>query len=409
MKILLANKFYYPRGGDCIYTIELEKLLKEKGHEVAVFSMQHPSNLDSEYSGYFPTQVDFNRRNLRSLISLLVRPFGSREVRRKFTRLLDDFKPDIIHLNNIHSQLSPVIAMIGHKHKIPVVWTLHDYKLVCPAYLMLSDNKPCEACLENKWSVVRKKCIKNSLMASLVAYFEAIFWNYRKLNRITSKFISPSNFLKEKMAGGGLDSAKIEVAHNFINTSEALVHSKGEGSYYCYIGRLSPEKGIETLLEAAAGLPQYQLKVVGTGPLEEGLITKYRNSHIQFVGYKTGAELQKLLAESRFMVIPSNWYENNPLTILESLCAGIPVIGSDIGGIPELIKPGFNGLLFEVGNVRDLQVKISHLWQNSENYKNSVIATDAINRFKPQSYYSQIIGIYDTLVNNQHKQSKKFQ
>ena len=398
MKILLANKFYYPRGGDCIYTIELEKLLKEKGHEVAVFSMQHPSNLDSEYSGYFPTQVDFNRRNLRSLISLLVRPFGSREVRRKFTRLLDDFKPDIIHLNNIHSQLSPVIAMIGHKHKIPVVWTLHDYKLVCPAYLMLSDNKPCEACLENKWSVVKKKCIKNSLMASLVAYFEAIYWNYRKLNRITSKFISPSNFLKEKMAGGGLDSAKIEVAHNFINTSEALVHSKGEGSYYCYIGRLSPEKGIETLLEAAAGLPQYQLKVVGTGPLEEGLITKYRNSHIQFVGYKTGAELQKLLAESRFMVIPSEVYENNPLTILESLCAGIPVIGSDIGGIPELIKPGSNGLLFEAGNIKDLQDKISYLWQHCDNFDKSAISVNAREQFSSDLYYEKIIHIYRSLI-----------
>jgi glycosyltransferase involved in cell wall biosynthesis len=354
--------------------------------------------LDSEYSGYFPAQVDFNKRSIRRFVSLLVRPFGSPEVRRKFTRLLDDFRPDIIHLNNIHSQLSPVIAMIGHKRKIPVVWTLHDYKLVCPAYLMLSDNKPCEACLENKWSVVKKKCIKNSITASLVAYFEASYWNYRKLNKITSKFISPSHFLKGKMVGGGLAPTKIEVAHNFINTSGTLVPSNAEGSYYCYIGRLSPEKGIETLLEAARELPQYQLKVVGTGPLEEDLISGHRNSHIQFVGYKTGAELHKLLAESRFMVVPSEVYENNPLTILESLCMGIPVIGSDIGGIPELISPGLNGLLFEVGNIKDLKDKISSLWQHGDGFERSALSGNARKQFSSDFYYEKLIDIYKTFI-----------
>jgi glycosyltransferase involved in cell wall biosynthesis len=132
--------------------------------------------------------------------------------------------------------------------------------------------------------------------------------------------------------------------------------------------------------------------------LEEGLITKYRNSHIQFVGYKTGAELQKLLAESRFMVIPSEVYENNPLTILESLCAGIPVIGSDIGGIPELIKPGSNGLLFEAGNIKDLQDKISYLWQHCDNFDKSAISVNAREQFSSDLYYEKIIHIYRSLI-----------
>ena len=398
MRILLANKFYYPRGGDCIYTIELERLLKSKGHEVSIFSMQHPSNQSSEYAGYFPSQIDFNKRSLKSFISLLIRPFGSPEVEKKFTRLIADFKPDIVHLNNIHSQLSPVIALIAHKHEIPVVWTLHDYKLVCPAYLLLSGGKPCEACLDKKWSVLSKKCIKDNLLASFVAYLEARHWHSEKLNRMTDKFISPSNFLKGRMVMGGLDQSKIEVIHNFISTSGLSEPSNTGGDYYCYIGRLSPEKGIDTLLKAAASLPEYKLKIIGTGPLESDLILKNKRAHIEFLGYKTGNELKNLLSGSRFMVIPSEVYENNPLTVLESLCAGTPVLGSDIGGIPELIKPGFNGMLFEAGNVMELQKNISYMWQHHTDFNRNGIIQDANSRFDTDNYYDKLIRIYTSVI-----------
>ena len=398
MKILLANKFYYPRGGDCIYTIELERLLKSKGHEVSIFSMQHPSNLNSEYTSYFPSQIDFNKRSLKSLISLLIRPFGSPEVERNFTRLIVNFKPDIVHLNNIHSQLSPVIAMIAHEHRIPVVWTLHDYKLVCPAYLLLSGGKPCEACLDKKWSVVSKKCIKDNLLASFVAYLEARHWHSEKLNRITDKFISPSNFLKGKMVLGGLDHSKIEVIHNFLRTSGLPEPSNTGGDYYCYIGRLSSEKGIATLLKAASALPEYKLKVIGTGPLESDLISNNKRENIEFLGYKTGNELKNLLSGSRFMVIPSEVYENNPLTVIESLCAGTPVLGSDIGGIPELIKPGLNGMLFEAGNVMDLQKNISYMWQHHTDFNSNGIIQDANSRFDTDSYYAKLFHIYTSVI-----------
>jgi len=398
MRILLANKFYYPRGGDCIYTIELERLLKSKGHEVSVFSMQHPSNQSSEYAGYFPSQIDFNKRSLKSFISLLIRPFGSPEVEKKFTRLIADFKPDIVHLNNIHSQLSPVIALIAHKHEIPVVWTLHDYKLVCPAYLLLSGGKPCEACLDKKWSVLSKKCIKDNLLASFVAYLEARHWHAEKLNRMTDKFISPSNFLKGRMVIGGLDQSKIEVIHNFISTSGLPEPSNTGGDYYCYIGRLSPEKGIDTLLKAATSLPEYKLKIIGTGPLESDLISKNKRAHIEFLGYKTGNELKNLLSGSRFMVIPSEVYENNPLTVIESLCAGTPVLGSDIGGIPELIKPGLNGMLFEAGNIMDLQKNISYMWQHHTDFNRIGIIQDANSRFDTENYYAKLIRIYTSVI-----------
>lgn len=400
MKILLANKYYYQRGGDCIYTIELEKLLKEKGHEVAVFSMQHPSNLNSEYSEYFPGEVDFNKKSLKNFLTAIIRPFGSLEVKRNFGRLIDDFKPDILHLNNIHSQISPVIARIAHKRKIPVVWTLHDYKLVCPAYLFLSNNKICEACLTNKWNVIKKRCIKHSLMASILAYFESLFWNQKKLAKMTDVFISPSKFLKGKMVIGGIDSSKIIVLNNFISISKFSSPNQNKESYYYYLGRLSAEKGIETLLKAATELTQYTLKLIGTGPLENDLISKYKSDHIEFLGYKNWDDLKSILSSSQCLVIPSEWYENNPLTILESFCLGTPVIGANIGGIPELIDTGVNGLLFEPGNVIDLQNKISFLWQNSSSFNCSVIATDARIKYNSDSYYEKLIRIYKNLLNH---------
>lgn len=404
MKILLANKFYYPRGGDCIYTIELEKLLKENGHEVAVFSMQHPSNLTSEHSDYFPSHVDFNRRNLKSLVNLLVRPFGSFEVRKCFNQLVDDFKPDIIHLNNIHSQLSPIIASLGYRKKIPVVWTLHDYKLVCPAYLLMSEGRLCEACYENRWSVVSKKCIKRNLMASLVAYFEARFWHPAKLTKITDLFISPSGFLKTKMIKGGFAEDKIVVLNNFVNSENLTVDPGTKEEYYCYVGRLSPEKGVDLLLNAAAELPDYKLKIIGAGPLEDRLLSGRENSNVEFLGYKTGKELRTIISGSKFIIVPSNWFENNPLIILESLCLGTPVIGSDIGGIPELIKPGFNGILFTADNTDELRLKIKSLWEDHSSFDRSKISVDALNNYSSTRYYQSLINLYVNLLKSKrHK------
>ncbi len=398
MRIILANKFYYPRGGDCIYTIELEKLLTAKGHEVALFSMQHPSNLVSGFSEYFPSHVDFNKRSFRSLVSLLERPFGSLEVRRNFNRLIRDFNPDIIHLNNIHSQLSPVLALLGKRNNIPVVWTLHDYKLVCPAYLLLSKGQTCESCLEKKWSVVSNKCIKNNLLASIVAYFEAHYWNTPKLNRITDLFISPSNFLKEEMVKGGIDPSKIEVLHNFINGTNTSVSSSPSTDYYCYVGRLSSEKGVDLLMKTASGMPDFKLKIIGTGPLEENLTSGNNNKHVEFLGYKTGEELMSIISGSKFIIVPSNWFENNPLTIIEALCMGVPVLGSNIGGIPELVIPGVNGLLFEPGNEAEMAEKISYLWHHQEKFNRLEISRDAILKYSSGTYYEALIRLYDSLM-----------
>jgi len=360
MRILIANKFYYPRGGDCIYSISLEKLLTEAGHEVAFFTMNNPQNLENPWKKYWPSEVSFSPKKPIQFLKAFFRPFGDKETKKKFTKLIDTFKPDILHLNNIHTQLSPIIAEIAHQRGIRVVWTLHDYKLICPAYSCLSNQTICEKCFGgNKKNCVRNKCLKKNRLASFIATKEAETWNRERLEKCVDIFICPSFFMKQKMEQGGFSSDKLQVLHNFIDSEKlkgSSLHTKN--NFYCYIGRLSEEKGIRTLLSAASELP-YTLKVLGTGPLENKLRQHYSQyQNIEFMGHCDWNICKSILASSKFSVIPSEWYENNPLSVIESLCLGTPVLGADIGGIPELIKPDITGQLFESGNAEDLKVKI---------------------------------------------------
>ena len=211
MNILLANKFYYRRGGDCIYMLNLEQLLKEHGHKVAVFAMDYPENIETPWKQYFP-------QNMSKLMAF-TRPFGSAEVKAKFNKLLDDFKPEIVHLNNIHTHLSPIIAELAHNRGIKVVWTLHDYKLLCPRYDCLRNGDDiCELCFnEDKSSCKTYKCMKGSTLASLIGYKEATTWNRRRLEKCTDVFICPSKFMAQKMAQGGFNSKKLVSLCNFID------------------------------------------------------------------------------------------------------------------------------------------------------------------------------------------------
>ncbi|MGI6312045.1 MAG: glycosyltransferase [Bacteroidales bacterium] len=397
MRILIANKYYYPRGGSEIYTIELEQLLSKNGHEVAVFAMQHQANIHNDYESFFPSEMDVNKRDIRSLLKSLIRPFGSREVRRNFKDFIRTFKPQVVHLNNIHSQLSPALAIIARKEKVPVVWTLHDHKLLCPRYDCIRDDKPCELCFDNRFNVIRYRCMKNSLLASCLAYFEAIFWNKKLLDKITDVFITPSLFLMNNMAKGEYDQKKMKVIPNFIPDSKLSEIGSVKDNYYCYVGRLSKEKGVETLLKAAAHLPHFRLIVVGTGPLEFQLKEKYAMENIKFVGFQKWQDLKSILGQAKFLTIPSECYENNPLSVIESLCLGTPVLGARIGGIPELINEGINGYTFTSGDQKDLISKITLMHDGGQKFNYQSIAQQAKEKFCSESYYRQVLNIYKNL------------
>lgn len=394
----MSNKFYYSRGGSDIYVIELERLLKEHGHEVAVFSMQHPLNKESEFVKFFPGEIDLNNKRLNNLIPSLLRPFGSTEVRIKFNKLLDNFMPDIVHLNNIHSQLSPILSILAQNSKIPVVWTLHDHKLLCPRYDCMRNGIPCELCFTGKFNVVRYRCMKRSFASSLVAYAEAVLWNREKISRSTNIFICPSSFLLNNMIKGGFKAEQLISLSNFVDIKKFSGVAEKREKHYCYVGRLSPEKGIDTLLKAATELPQYPLKVIGTGPLELVLRSKYQSKHIEFMGFREWEGLKIILGTSAGMVIPSECYENNPLSVIESLCLGTPVIGAKIGGIPELIIVGKNGSVFEPGNVMDLRNQIIRLFESQVKYDYAEIASEAKARFMSDNYYDKLIKVYNQLL-----------
>ena len=395
MKILLSNKFYYRRGGSEVCHINLEQLLHSKGHDFATFAMQHPQNIESPYSKYFPKGVEYGNINISQLFLLLSRPFGTHEVKRKFSILLDDFQPDIVHFHNVHSQLSPVIVQIAHERGIKTVWTIHDCKLLCPRLDCLRNGKQiCELCFTDKKQVLKNRCMKNSLFASIIAYLEAQKWTREKLEKYTDVFVCPSQFMASKMIQGGFDRNKIVTLCNFIDIEKTQKEDYAKENYYCFIGRLSHEKGVKTLIEVAKQLP-FHLKIIGGGPLSEELQQSTNNDNIEFLGYKNWDEIKNIVGKARFSVIPSECYENNPLSVIEAQCLGTPVLGTNIGGIPELIESKINGLLFELRNAEDLKTKIEQMFSMNFNY--AEIARESQNRYSAEKHYQEIMKIYSSL------------
>ena len=389
MKILLANKFYYRRGGDCIYTMNLEKMLKEKGHEVAVYAMQYPENEKSEWSGYWPTNM--------TKLDAFTRPFGARQGMKGFSRLMDDFKPEVVHLNNIHTQLSPVIAKIAHEKGARVVWTLHDTKLVCPCYTCMRDGKWCNECFTDKKAVIRHRCMPGGLPGAVIGYLEAQKWNKEVLQKYVDWFLPPSKFMMDTCVEGGYKPEKFRVLCNFIDVSK-VKGLKGEEvkglkeDYYVYLGRVNEVKGVRTLCKAAAQLDK-KLIVIGGGELLPELQEAYKDcKQIEFKGQMQWEEFMPILRGARFMVLPAEWSENNPLTVIESQSLGTPVLGARIGGIPELIDEGVSGMTFTSGDVEDLKDKILKMFEHDFDYQ--AIAKDAIERYSSEAYYHKLMDFY---------------
>lgn len=394
-KVLIVNKFYYPRGGDCVVSMSTEELLSGNGCETAVFAMQFPENNPSPWQRYFAPQVEFSG-SVGAKLRAARRVFGRGDVVMCFNRLLDDFRPDLVLLNNIHSYLSPVLAELAHRRGIRVLWVLHDYKLFCPSYSCLRDGSPCSECIDNPKAVWQHRCMKGSAAASMLALLEARKWNRRRLVGSTDMFICPSRFMRSMMAKAGFPEEKLAVVCNMVEPRKYEIFKSTPLSeredYYCYSGRLSAEKGVESLLEAASRLP-YRLKMAGDGPLLEELRSKYaRFPQIEFLGRLDAQGVSRLLSKARAMVIPSVWFENNPLSVIESLCAGTPVLGADIGGIPELIEPGSNGLIFKPGDTAAIADAVERAF--TEKWNNAAIRDRALAAFSPQRYLDELLKFF---------------
>lgn len=305
--------------------------------------------------------------------------------------MLDDFRPDVVHLNNIHTQLSPVIAEIAHARGIRVVWTLHDSKLVCPCYTCMRDGKWCEECFSQKTSVIKHRCMPGSIPGAFIGYLEQKKWKKERLQEACDLFLPPSQFMADTCVRGGYDKKKFRVLCNFIDLKKVENPSFEKGDFYVYLGRLTKVKGIETLCKVASELP-YKLEVIGGGDLEHELREKYKDSSIEFLGQKNWNEIRPILEKARFMVIPSEWSENNPLTVIESQALGTPVLGARIGGIPELIDENISGLTFNSGDPSDLKIKIQEMWNMFFDYQS--LSDESQKLYSFDSYYTKLMDIY---------------
>lgn len=401
MKILQVNKFNYYRGGAEKYFLDISEALKNAGHEVAVFSMRHPNNRPSPWDKYFVSNLEFRGGNIFNLLKTPGRVIYSFSARRKFAKLLDDFKPDIIHLHNIYHQISPSILAPAKKRGIKVVMHLHDYKLFCPNYKLYTDNAFCERCIDGNYHhCLKHRCLNNSYSWSLLASIE--MWFHHKVNKFyehgVDHFISPSEFVKKESIKFSWSANKISVLLNFVDEDPSFDIKKE--NYLLSYGRLSHEKGIDLIIEALKKLPDSTLKVVGIGPEEDKLKTlvmKLNLEHqVEFLGFKFGSELQKLISSAKAVIIPSRWPENMPFTLLESLSAGTPVIVARVGGLPELIHDGDNGFLFNPEEVDDLVDKIKALNNLAEDI--SMKAKSSVKDLSLDNHLQKLLGIYQKVL-----------
>jgi glycosyltransferase involved in cell wall biosynthesis len=407
----MCNGFHYPRGGAEAHYLELSALLESHGHEVIPFSTQHENNLPSEYSSYFLSHTDYpsflgGESTLSEKVQVVERVVYSREAKQKIEQLIADTKPDIAHLHNIAHYISPSILSSIKNAGIPIAMTLHDYKLLCPNTHFLSKGKVCERCkIHRYYNVFLRRCKRDSLSASFLAGVEMYVHKALQLHeRYVDVYIAPSEFLADKMCEYGINKPIVHLP-NFIDLKHFEV-GKAEGDYSLYFGRLSEEKGLTTLLEAMQVANTRSLVIAGTGP-DESHLRKFAEdkelTNVSFSGHLSKDRLIPLIQGAAFTLFPSEWYENYPLAILESFACGKPVIASDIGAIPGLIKDGWNGILFQPGDAYQLAEKIDFMFEHpgkanamGRNGRKQVERTN-----NPEDYYKQTISLYGKLLSDE--------
>lgn len=356
-RVVLVNTRHHRGGGDSTYTFNLADVLRAEGHQVAFFAMQDARNLPDPNADLFVSNIDFaalNRaRTPANGLRVLWRSIYSIEARRRFAELLDRTRPDVVHLQSIHGHITPSVVLEAGRRGVPVVWTLHDYKLICPNTHLLvdADGRVCEACRETRfYQAVLKRCKKGSFLASGVAALEAYVHRMLRVSERVTAFISPSAFLRSRLIECGLPPSRVHHVPLCLPLEEPVDDRTGVDGYFLFFGKVHPIKGIHPLLEACRSAPEIDLVVAG--PVEQPLADRLPTllpANARYVGMKHGEELRQLVRGAAAVVLPSLWYENQPYSILEAFAVGKPVIASEMGGMAELLKEG-RGLLVPPGD-----------------------------------------------------------
>ena len=409
MRILLVNYRYFISGGPEKYMFNIKKMLEDNGHKVIPFSIHSNKNVETEYSKYFvepiggrdATYFDEVKKTPKSIWQMLTRSIYSIEIEKAIKREIRDVKPDIVYIIHFVNKLSPSVITGAKKMGVPVILRLSDYFLLCPRFDFMYRKKVCEDCLSKGYrSCIKKRCVKGSLFASVIRVFSMKFHNFIHVYQGVDAFITPSEFLKKKLVANGFDEKKITCIPTFT-ASKSEVGEAQLGSYGLYFGRITEEKGVETVIKAYEKLPGYELKIMGDDTTEEGTrlkdyVKKHKMHNVEFLGFKNGIELEEIIKGARFTLIPSIWYDNLPNTALESFQYSKPVIASNIGSLPELVIDGMNGYLFEPGNDGALVKAIQKLDDDATVVKMGTESRNRLEtRFAPQTHYDSLMKVFN--------------
>ncbi|MGI9605925.1 MAG: glycosyltransferase family 4 protein [Acidimicrobiales bacterium] len=398
-----VTSYYYRRGGAEAVMLDQNELLESRGWSIVPFAMEYEKNLPTEYDEYFVEEIDFAsdyspvekaRKVVKSVYSL--------EARQAIGRLIDDVRPSIVHSHNVYHHLTPSIFGAIQKKGVPNVMTVHDLKIGCPSKLMLAPDGVCERCKGGRtWNAARQRCLKDSLVLSTVAAIETSI--HRALGSYRDNvdlFVLPSHFHMNKLIEWGLPVEKARYLPNAVDVSN-MAADFTPGDRFVFVGRLSEEKGLLTFVQAVADAG-VAATIVGTGPQEEELRRRVEETgaDVEFAGYQTGDALFDIVRNARALVLPSECYENAPVVLLEAYGVGTPVVGSDLGGIPELIDEGATGLLAQAGDSSSFAQQLRSMQDKTEAdlVEMGRAGRDFVEaRFGREAYLEGLLGIYAEL------------
>lgn len=411
MRILLVNYRYFISGGPEKYMFNIKKMLEDNGHEVIPFSIHSNKNVETEYSRYFvepigsrdATYFEECKKTPKVIWQMLTRSIYSVEVEKAIRKEIEEVKPDLVYIIHFVNKLSPSVIRGAKKMGKPVVLRLSDYFLLCPRFDFMYEKKPCEECLHKGYrTCIQRRCVKGSLFASAVRVLSMKIHSLLNIYKDVDAFITPSEFLKNKLVANGFDAAKINCIPTFT-ASKSEVGQPRIGEYGLYFGRITEEKGVETVVQAFEALPDHKVKIMGDDTTEEAkrliqYVEEKQLKNIEFLGFKGGVELEEIIKGARYTLIPSVWYDNLPNTALESFQYSKPVIASNIGSLPELVLDGVNGYLFEAGDAEDLREKVLMLSDDETVVKMGAASRARLeDRFAPKKHYDALMRVFDSV------------
>jgi glycosyltransferase involved in cell wall biosynthesis len=403
-RLLAINNYFYRRGGAESVFLDHIDLFVAAGWDVVPFAMEHPENLPSPWSDYFVSEIEYGRTSgLLTKARQAAKIIFSLEARRKIRALIRRAPPAVAHAHNVYHHISPSIFETLKAEGVPIVMTAHDLKLACPAYKMLSQGRVCERCRGGQiHNVLLHRCVKDSVAVSGLVFLETLIHRSFGLYRDTlDRLVAPSRFYRDKLVEWGWDAGRIAYIPNCIDAN-LFTPCSDESDYFIYAGRLAPEKGLATLVRAAA-LSQQRLVLAGSGPEEAALrrLALELGADVSFAGYLDKPQLQRLIGEARALVLPSEWYENAPVSVLEAYALGRPVIGTRIGGIPELVAHNETGILVEPGSVAMLAEALAGIASLPPTARNRLGAAGrhwVRREFSPDKYRDRTMQLYDGVV-----------